>query len=318
MRTADFIELFDQYNRTLEAIFARLIETHGRSVETAGEDQFVAMSENVLAEIQTWLHSKIDIGDTTTTPASLVDTVHNPNELAEIAFMASKICDDSLPSFLQERLLAEGQPVCKILQQRVFAPTWASAFWQVQSESLTASKEDINGLDLTALSRILVFLAQLEDPEIHEEIIAKLISTDSVDELILSAVREYFVLTGVEALPYLLDTLGHALSIQQPITGSYEHLLMLLAEIGKNQRSPAIFDCLRSCFRRMPDKVLGAVCLADYGDPRGIGALKSWLDRNLYSVDSTQYRELLAAIKKLGGDISDIANPFRNNLFREG
>ena len=72
------------------------------------------------------------------------------------------------------------------------------------------------------------------------------------------------------------------------------------------------FACLRSCFRGMQHKVIGAICLGDYGDPKGISVLKGYLDRNAGTFDRQEFYEILSSIKRLGGSIQDVHDPFRD------
>ena len=62
----------------------------------------------------------------------------------------------------------------------------------------------------------------------------------------------------------------------------------------------------------MEHKVIAAICLGDYGDGRAVPLLKSYLDRHIREIDRQFFYETISAIKRLGGDISDIQDPFRD------
>jgi hypothetical protein len=66
----------------------------------------------------------------------------------------------------------------------------------------------------------------------------------------------------------------------------------------------------------MRHKVIGAICIGDYGDPRGISVLKGYLDRNPGGFDRQEFYEILSSIKRLGGTTSDIHDPFRDFSIR--
>ena len=58
---------------------------------------------------------------------------------------------------------------------------------------------------------------------------------------------------------------------------------------------------MRTAFRRAEDKQVAALCLGDFGDPRGIAVLRSWLDSHP-ETSRTVRLEIIAAIKRLGGE----------------
>lgn len=62
----------------------------------------------------------------------------------------------------------------------------------------------------------------------------------------------------------------------------------------------------------MDHKVIASICLGDYGDGRAVPLLKSYLDRNVSTIDRQFFYETISAVKRLGGDISDIQDPFRD------
>ena len=51
----------------------------------------------------------------------------------------------------------------------------------------------------------------------------------------------------------------------------------------------------------MKNKDLGALCIAEYGDIRGISVLNNFLDNNKRSLQREVFFEILHCIKELGG-----------------
>ena len=80
--------------------------------------------------------------------------------------------------------------------------------------------------------------------------------------------------------------------------------------ISKTNGTDENYDILRAAFRKTERKVIGALCLGDYGDSRAIALLKGYLDRNGHALDRETFYESMSVIQKLGGDISDINDPF--------
>ena len=62
----------------------------------------------------------------------------------------------------------------------------------------------------------------------------------------------------------------------------------------------------------MEHKVIASICLGDYGDGRAVTLLKSYIDRHMHEIDRQFFYETLSSIKRLGGDIKDIQDPFRD------
>ena len=62
----------------------------------------------------------------------------------------------------------------------------------------------------------------------------------------------------------------------------------------------------------MDHKVIASICHGDYGDGRAVPLLKGYLDRHVHEIDRQFFYETLSAIKRLGGDITDIEDPFRD------
>ena len=71
-------------------------------------------------------------------------------------------------------------------------------------------------------------------------------------------------------------------------------------------------QAMRAAFRRMKNKVIAVICIGDYGDSRGIALLKGYLDRNTHTIDRETFYEALSAIRRLGGEINDIQDPFHD------
>lgn len=311
------VDLFNQYNERVAAIYERLVSES----DDLQEDQEVSFLQEVETQIQaeaaSWLDESILLSGQSTSPRTILATFVDPEAATALFLTAARICDHDVPAFVTRQLLAAGPAAIAELSRAVLDAPWSAV--QQWTEPDSGKQPDLSDTGLAsaefefqavAISRGLEWLATQADPRLHEGILEKFCATEAIDELMESAVRTYFIRVGPPVLPLILDRLNTALASHQSISGPLEQVLLLLVDIGKRQRSPAIFNCLRACFRIMPDKMIGAICLADYGDPRGIAALKSWLDQHIQNINKPLYLELVAAIKKLGGDISDIGNPF--------
>ncbi len=117
------------------------------------------------------------------------------------------------------------------------------------------------------------------------------------EDMLIESVVEGIMEMG----PVGIDEMVECINGTKNINNNLEYVLQALAQLGKNQKSTKIFDCLKSAFLRMKNKDLGALCIAEYGDIRGISVLNNFLDNNKRSLQREVFFEILHCIKELGG-----------------
>jgi hypothetical protein len=130
------------------------------------------------------------------------------------------------------------------------------------------------------------------------------------DEYLADGFKTYAVSFGEQITSELIARIDGAAATG--LKGPYEYLVISLTTIGSEEPSEEIFQCLKRIFRSMDHKVIASICLGDYGDGRAVPLLKSYLDRNVSTIDRQFFYETISAVKRLGGDISDIQDPFRD------
>ena len=115
---------------------------------------------------------------------------------------------------------------------------------------------------------------------------------------------------GEKSVPVLTDFMLNR--SDEEVTGPYEDMMIMLTHVGIKSPQNEIYQALRAGFRRMKNKVIAVICIGDYGDPRGIALLKGYLDRTTHTIDRETFYEALSAIRRLGGEINDIQDPFHD------
>ncbi|MBR2751941.1 MAG: hypothetical protein IKD90_12515 [Clostridiales bacterium] len=154
------------------------------------------------------------------------------------------------------------------------------------------------------------FFGAAEYEPAMEPVLSRFCSFSSTQEYIADSVKVMMLGMGQKGVPTLVDFLLNRSDEQ--ITGPYEDMMIILTHVGIKERSDEIYQALRAAFRRMKAKVIAVICLGDYGDPRAIALLKGYLDRTVHTIDRETFYEALSAIRRLGGEINDIQDPFHD------
>lgn len=136
----------------------------------------------------------------------------------------------------------------------------------------------------------------------------RFMSYDRIPDFVADSVAEYIEAFPDESIPLIIDILNE--HKEDGLTGPCEDLVIMLTRIGKEDQCDEIYNALRSAFRYMSNKIYAVICLADYGDDRAVPMLKSYINRNQSTIDRDLFYEIMSAVQALGGDISDISDPF--------
>lgn len=294
-------EFFTLYNAELAAAYDKTME--GASDEDAVRDpDFQEMLRNqVLNSMQAWYKRSFPSLEDKT-PEAMVDALETVEETISRIRMAAVFCDDEIPEYLKIKLGSFGTTALPALARAAMSPSWESA----------GDSEEAPSADILGASAALKILGEWQAIDLLEEVVTKFIRTGTPHELITDAFKCYITGIGEAAIPYLLDALEAAIARGDALTGPYEYIIIALTLISRETRPDKVYACLRGCFRNMLHKVIGAICVGDYGDPRGIALLKGYLDRNAGKFDRQEFYEILSSIKRLGGTTHDIHDPFRD------
>ena len=222
-------------------------------------------------------------------PRDLLAPSADPQQLLALAWTAAALCDEALPAPIAERLVSDPALCARLL------PELLQADWQ----QIQADYEDLQSL---ALSRLIETVGPALDVRQLEHLLDHFMMIANPDELVTAALKSALASRHSETVPLLTSRLQHALAAGQAVAGPVEALMIFLGEAGAQGHGAEAFEAMRSAFRRAASKQIAAICLADFGDLRGIAVLRSWLDSHP-ETDRTTKLEIVAAIKRLGGEI---------------
>jgi hypothetical protein len=221
--------------------------------------------------------------------------------LAAFNESAMLIDDEATPYPLVDRLKNAGPEACEQLLKMVLDTPWQPAEGEDENEFFTKFQP--------CVAAIRFFGAAEYEPAM-EPVLARFCSFSSTQEYIADSVKVMMMGMGQKGVPVLIDFMLNR--SDEEITGPYEDMMIILTHVGSNDRSDEIYQALRAGFRRMKSKVIAVICMGDYGDPRAIALLKGYLDRTVHTIDRETFYEALSAIRRLGGEINDIQDPFHD------
>ncbi len=300
-------EFFASYNQALGSYFdAELAGIEDVEIMDApGFDD--AVRNSVMNSMQAWYSLPLDHAGGLS-PERMIDRIDSLDEAMEVFRIAATQCDEELPDLLRDKLGSFGVQAVDRLLPLVFTASWDAV------EETAEERPD----DMMASAAALRLLGEWGAGDTQELILSRYITVENPDEMISEAFVSYCTGIGPSAAPQLTHVLLSASAAGNRLSGPYEYVIIALADVGRMQPSDSVFLCLRDCFRKMERKVIGAICLGDYGDGRAIPALKGYIDRHDDQIDRQLFYEILSSIKRLGGDISDIRDPFGDFGTRKG
>lgn len=292
-------EFFASYNRNLGEQFDSELSgiEDPEIMDAPGFDD--AIRSHVLHGMHAWYSLPIQTAGGQT-PQGMIDRIDTLDEAMEVFRMAAVQCDEELPDLLRTKLGTYGVRAVDRLLPLVFASVWDAP------ENADEDRPD----DLLVSCAALRLLGDWKAAETFELVLSRFLATEEPEEMVSESFISYCNGIGPATAPALQQALLQAAAAGHDLSGPYEYAVIALSGVGRMQPSDSIFLCLRECFRKMERKVIGAICLGDYGDGRAIPTLKGYLDRNSGQIDRQLFYEVLSAIKRLGGDISDIHDPF--------
>jgi hypothetical protein len=280
-----FEEIFDTYNRVVEKCHEDFFRTvDGKHYDDNPEVYIDRLQSKTQECIKNWENTSFDELEGLT-PVGLLNRIDDFEQIAGLFEYGARIGDNGLPDIFIEKLKSCGEAAANMLISLA------------ADKSLMMSDEDM-GIPLAAIE----LLGKWKSEKTVIALLDILYGLDEDNELFMEAVRDTLADIGSAAVELLVQRLENA----QMIGGHEEYLLMALANIGESIKSDRIYRCLKSIFSRMNNKVIGVICLGNYGDGRAVPALRGYLQKNADKVDSITFCELKSAVEKLGGSIDDI------------
>lgn len=277
--------VFESYNLAIEQSFDRLFNSQDKDVlkEIKGKEE-VFIAKNLKNAVNVWSDTALfDIGNKT--PRQYFWDIEELDCLIDMFKLGAVMCDEALPHVFIERLRALGEKSIEMLLKLAI------------DKELVENEEDV----FIAIAAVRV-LGQWKAAEAIKPLLDVVLSLNESNELYveelcraLSEIGEASILPVVNILDYASD-LGYI----------HEHLLGVLADIGKRVKSEVVYKGLKNAFVKMENKIYGAIYLGEYGDGRAIPALRGYIEKNRSSIDRDTFYQIVTAIHSLGGDIEDI------------
>jgi hypothetical protein len=151
-------------------------------------------------------------------------------------------------------------------------------------------------------------LIRMKEPCFIKAVIDRYMSYGQTREFVAESIAEYVEAFPEVSEPFLIDLIES--NTDSGLEGPCEDCVIMLTEIGKEHKTEEIYQTLRHAFRYMNNKIYAVICLADYGDDRAVSMFKNYINRNQKTIERDLFYEMMSAIQHLGGDISDIQDPF--------
>jgi hypothetical protein len=274
---------FNTYNTAINTAY----NSYMRTIE-AGPEETLSNSKEVEAyiarEYEKWLSNSFDELDRKT-PGEFLKTIDNIDTLIEMFRYGAVVCDDDLPEIFVDKLKEFEDQVTEILLKIALEPANEGS-----DDELLAPIMAIRMLGRWHVERAV-------------EPLISIIDTDKpLFDLLYETVKEALINIGMPAVDTICSTLDSGNMPQN----SAEYLLMALAEIGRDNKCDRIYKQLKKAFLQMPQKIVPANCLANYGDGRAIPALRGFLEKNGKTIEKDTYYEIVSVIKRLGGCTDDL------------
>ena len=176
------------------------------------------------------------------------------------------------------------------------------------TEEELKDEDSVFEIEFQKVRAALDVLCTMEEPVYIKAILDRFMSYPKVRDFVAESISEYIEAFPQVSVPMLIEELE--MHTEDGMTGPCEDLVIMLAAIGKEYKSDEIYDELRRAFRFMENKLYAVICLADYGDDRAVKMFKNYINRNQDNISRELFYEMMSAIQKLGGDITDINDPF--------
>ena len=210
--------------------------------------------------------------------------------------------DRSAPACLQQAIADDPDREAAKLK---CAEAIGDAAW---TDDELADEDKIFEMEFQKAKSCLEVLTKMGEACYVKAVLDRFMSYPQTKDFVADSIAGYieaFPEVSVPFLTYIIET-----NEDTGLEGPCEDVVIMLTAIGKEQPSEEIYDALRRAFRYMKNKIYAVLCLADYGDKRAASMFKNYINRNQDTIDRELFYEMMSAIQNLGGDISDIHDPF--------
>jgi hypothetical protein len=183
--------------------------------------------------------------------------------------------------------------------------TIVSSAW---TEDELGDADSIFEIEFAKIKACLAVLRKCNNSSLVGTVLERFMSYAQTRDFVAESIADYIEAFPEVSVPLMIATLEKHES--EGLTGPCEDLIIMLSHIGKEHPADEIFFAIKEAFRAMKNKIYAVICLAELGDGRAIPMLKGYINRNQKTIDRDLFYEIMTAIRDLGGDISDIQDPF--------
>lgn len=219
------------------------------------------------------------------TPQEFFNEIKDLNKLIDVFKKGAQICDMDLPSSLKQRL-------------KDFKEESINEFKKISADKKLIRDDEKFLIPLAAIR----ILGEWKVDNAVDHLINILFKSDRSNELLMETVQKALIDIGQAAAEPVLNRLEGTKDIDY----THKYLILVITEVGREKPSDRIYQCIQDTFSKMDDKVLGALCLGDYGDERAVPSLRKFLKLNTKDLDKATYYEIKRTIIRLGGDAEDL------------
>lgn len=266
--------LFEKYNQALGDAFDSILDDDTLKVS---EIETMELDGLVASKMSNWEQTPLeDIGGIS--PRQYFEGLSTLEEAMEHVNAAAVLCDDEPPMALVDKVASFGEPAVEALL-KVAGDTANEGCLCVEAVKVIGRLKAAGA----AGPLVQMLLIQRED------------------ELARESIVEALGFIGSPAITHLLTRIGEAGTIGD----GEEYMISALSTIGRNHPSDEIYKCLKGSFLRMGNKVLGALCLGEYGDGRAIAFLRGYVEKNRETIDKVTYYQIKSSVHMLGGGMGD-------------
>ena len=176
------------------------------------------------------------------------------------------------------------------------------------TEEEMESEDSIFEIEFAKVKACFEVLIAKGDASFVAAVLDKFMSYPMTREFVAEAVASYVEAFPEIAVPFVIERMEA--NFDSGMTGPAEDLVIMLTAMGQKEPTEEVYQALRHAFRYMDNKIYAVICLADYGDKRAVDMFKNYINRNQKTITRDLFYEMMSGIQKLGGDISDIEDPF--------
>jgi hypothetical protein len=270
----------ESYNLAIQEGFNSYLEGHA-----TGENSEIKFDEDLLiTQIDNkWLNQELaDIGYIT--PKEYIDSLSSLAELFAFFIEIASVADVGVPDVVIDKMKEHGISAADKLYGFV-----------------TDSFDNKEKSDNLAVCQAIYAIGRFRYDEYKNKLIELLIKyydNELISEAVCGALLEY----NNTILDDLIKTFEAAEN-----EAVKENLLICVANICAETPSDEIFFFLKNAFRALSNKKVATEVLGDYGDGRAIPLLRGYLLKNVKDMELETFNLIRAIIKKLGGEIDDLA-----------